>query len=313
MLLEKKFVYLKRFLIFFKKINSLKKLLNGYLTLVNNDYIANFLHEGNLKIYIPKILILNLILKPKKTLEKLKRSIYFISRPYAEVLLRKTIFSLYDKKYIDKNKSVIDIGCWIADNTLAWAPILKNDAIIFAIDPSVENLLFGKELGALNKISNVKWINAVCYDKIGIPLSFKGSIDHAQFKEEKKSSNSIISTTLDKIINKNSIGLMHIDVEGLELKVLRGARKIIELNRPVIIFENLISRPGLEPIISFLNSYKYDVYMINEVLPGCDLDCRNFIAFDSKRKLPKIENPVQKQGIRNGIYYASIGPVLIKM
>ena len=106
---------------------------------------------------------------------------------------------------------------------------------------------------------------------------------------------------------------MHIDVEGLELKVLRGARKIIELNRPVIIFENLISRPGLEPIISFLYSYKYDVYMINEVLPGCDLDCRNFIAFDSKRKLPKIETPVQKHGITNGIYYASIGPVLIKM
>jgi hypothetical protein len=78
MLLEKKkFVYLKRFLIFFKKINSLIKLLNGYLTLVNNDYIANFLHEGNLKIHIPKILILNLILKPKKNIKKIKKKYRF--------------------------------------------------------------------------------------------------------------------------------------------------------------------------------------------------------------------------------------------
>ncbi len=313
-MLKTKFVNLLIILKFFQKnINSLTKALNGYLTLVNNDYIANFLHEGNLKIDIPKNLMLNIILNPKKGLKKLKNSIYFISRPNAEVLLRKTIFSLYKKNYIDKTKSVIDIGCWIADNTLVWAQILKNDAIIFAIDPSVENLLFGKELAALNKIQNVRWINAVCSDKIGIPLSFKGSIDHATFKQEKKSSNSIIATTLDKIINKNSIGLMHIDVEGMELKVLRGARKIIELNRPVIIFENLISRPGLESIISFLYSYKYDVYMINEVLPGCDLDCRNFIAFDSKRKLPKIETLIKKKEITNSIYYASIGPALIKM
>jgi hypothetical protein len=102
------------------------------------------LHEGNLKIDIPKNLMLNIILNPKKGLKKLKNSIYFISRPNAEVLLRKTIFSLYKKNYIDKTKSVIDIGCWIADNTLVWAQILKNDAIIlensllsfFALDSS---------------------------------------------------------------------------------------------------------------------------------------------------------------------------------
>jgi hypothetical protein len=72
-LLKTKFVNLLIILKFFQKnINSLTKALNGYLTLVNNDYIANFLHEGNLKIDIPKNLMLNIILNPKKRLKKLK-------------------------------------------------------------------------------------------------------------------------------------------------------------------------------------------------------------------------------------------------
>ena len=53
--------------------------------------------------------------------------------------------------------------------------------------------------------------------------------------------------------------------------------------------------------------------MINEVLPGCELDCRNFIAFDSNKQLPKIENIKQNKERKDGIFYASIGSELIKV
>tara|TARA_B100000787_G_C16160959_1_gene281380 strand:+ start:232 stop:1185 length:954 start_codon:yes stop_codon:yes gene_type:complete len=296
----------------FENIIKLFKGLIGYLTLIDNNYVTNFLHENNTKIHLPKISLLSVILNPKKLL---KRSLDYFSRPQTEVLLRKTIFNLYEQKYIDPKKSVIDIGCWIADNSLVWAKMLEDDAIVFAIDPSTENLSFGKNVAALNNIFNVKWVRAVCSDKPDIAMSYDGSIHMAQFKIDKESNSSMVSTTLDKIADEKSgsIGLMHVDVEGFELKVLQGAGKIIELSRPVILFEQHISKEDVGAIINFLHQHKYDIYMINEVLPGCDLDCRNFIAFDSKREPPKIKNMDQKTGRELDIFHASIGPQLIKV
>ena len=75
----------------------------------------------------------------------------------------------------------------------------------------------------------------------------------------------------------------------------------------------MISENDTTIIFEFLRQYKYDIYMINEVLPGCDLDCRNFIAFDSNKELPKIKNLNQMNGRKTGIFHASIGPELIKI
>jgi len=311
----KKSFFLNILNIVLSKLEIIKLPIKGliaYLTLINYNYVTNFVHEGNIKIILPKISLLSAFLNRKKIL---KRSFDYFSRPKAEVLLRKTIFNLYEQKYIDPKKSMIDIGCWIADNSLVWAKLLKDDAIVFAIDPSSENLSFGKNVALLNDVSNIKWVEAVCSDKPGIALTFDGPIDHAMFKSHEESSNSMISTTLDLIVNDkiNSIGFMHIDVEGFEMKVLQGAVKIIEQSRPVIVFEQFISENDIGVIFDFLRQYEYDIYMINEVLPGCDMDCRNFIAFDSKREFPKIENVNQKNGREIGIFYASTGPQLIKV
>ena len=53
--------------------------------------------------------------------------------------------------------------------------------------------------------------------------------------------------------------------------------------------------------------------MINEVIPECNLDCRNFIAFDSHRGHPEIGKPDQMNGRKEGIFYACMGTDLIKV
>jgi len=301
--------------IILNKLENIKIPIKGliaYLTLINNNYTTNFIHEGNIKINLPKIPLLKALFNKKKIL---KKSFTFFLRPNAEPLLRKVIFNLYNQKYINPKKSIIDIGCWIGDNSLVWAKFLIDDAIVFAIDPSSENISFGKNLALKNNILNINWVKAVCADKVGIALDFDGDLDHAEFKINDKSKKPIISNTLDQItLDKiKSIGLMHIDVEGFEMKVLHGAIKIIENSKPVIVFEQMISENDTTIIFEFLRQYKYDIYMINEVLPNCDLDCRNFIAFDSNKELPKIKNLNQMNGRKNGIFHASIGPELIKI
>ena len=96
--------------------------------------------------------------------------------------------------------------------------MLKDGGVVHAVDPSKENLKFGENIAQLNNISNINWVEGVCSDIVGIPLSFKGDIGHAEFSVSQKSSHTIMSTTLDKIIDKSNnkdISNTHIDVEDL--------------------------------------------------------------------------------------------------
>ena len=282
----------------------------SFRRLANNNFSTTFIHEGNVRIKLPKVSPYSAMFDTNGILTQ---TISFYFRPQAEVLLRKIIFDLYDKNYLDSDKSIIDIGCWLADNSIVWASIISNKARVYAIDPSIKNLEFGKELANINDITNIVWVDAVCSDKVGIPLNFDGNIEHATFKEAKKSNHAIISTTLDEVVGDQfgTIGLLHVDVEEFESNVLKGASKIIEASRPVVTFEQHISVEDVSKIINFLECFNYKIFMINEVLPGCNLDCRNFIAFDENRAHPQLDDVEQRNGKDQGIFYACLGPQLI--
>ena len=288
----------------FLNLNRLKK----------SNFKVNFLNEGNIEISIPKLNILDALLLNTK---QLKNQYQFSTRPNKEALLRKVIYILFEEGYLDRKKSIIDIGCWLADNTLVWAKFLHDGPVVHAIDPSVENLKFGKKLGKLNGITNVNWVQAVCSNTVGAYLDFNGSIDHAEFEESKiKSDETLVSTTLDNVIqssNHQEISLIHLDVEGFEEQVLQGAKNIIELNKPTIVFEHHISEKDIRPIINFLKFQDYSIFMINVVLPGNNLDCRNFIAFDNKKAIPKNIEVKHHLGRDKSIYYASLHGALIPL
>ena len=81
----------------------------------------------------------------------------------------------------------------------------------------------------------------------------------------------------EKIIE--NIGYIHLDVEGMEFLVISGANKLIDIYKPIITFEQHINSEDYGKIVRHLNGKNYIVYLINEILPGCYEDCRNFIAF----------------------------------
>ncbi len=270
-----------------------------------------FINDGDTEIIMPSQNIFDALLFSSSQFDK--QSAFFF-RPNKEALLRKVIFNLFESGYLDKKMSIIDIGCWLSDNTLPWAKMLTDNGVVHAVDPSKENLYFGECIAQLNKISNINWVEGVCSDVSNIPLSFTGSIDHAQFSNSKQLSDTIMSTTLDKIIeesNHQEISLIHVDVEGFEKKVLQGAEDIIDRCRPTILFEQHIALESISPITDFLHEKDYSIYMINEVLTDCILDCRNFIAFDNLKRLPKFLNVTHHMGREQGIFYASLGGSLI--
>ena len=285
--------------------------LEIYRKIKRSNYIIDFVNEGSIQVCLPKVSSLEILLGNGVLVN---RNVDYQTRPFAEVLLRKTIYELYQTGYIRRDLSVIDIGSWISDNTIVWSRYLSGAAKVIAIDPSHDNITYGQELAKINKIENIRFVKAVCADKSGIKLDFDGSIDHASFKVS-STQNYILSTTIDEIMAKDClpVGLFHVDVEGFELSVLKGAMSLITRDLPVISFEQHISKENVNGITSFLKSFNYRIFMVNEVLPGCELDCRNFLAFPSERGLPKLTSFDQKNGRDFGIYSAVIGDVLIEI
>ena len=285
--------------------------LAQYKEIERLNYTIDFVNEGSVKVQLPKVSNFEVLLDKGALV---KRNINYMTRPFAEVLFRKTIFEFYKSGYINNTFSIIDIGSWISDNSIVWSQYLSESGKVIAIDPSYDNIAYGQELAKLNQIKNIKFVQAVCADKSGIKLDFEGTIDHASFKITTKE-NHMLSTTIDEIIDEDgsSVGLFHVDVEGFELSVLKGAASLINRDLPVISFEQHISRENVNEITSFLREFDYRVFMVNEVLPGCTLDCRNFLALPSKRGLPKLPNFDQEKSRGMKIFSAVIGDALIEI
>ena len=292
------------------------RLVRGIRDLRSQQDEVRFLHEGGTVVHMPPSKLGNLA--PGQAREEQQRVWNFQQRPSKEVLLRKLVYRMLDAGFIDRSKAIIDIGSWLADNAIVWAKLIQADGgKLYAVDPSSDNLGFGRRLAERNDVTNIEWVQAICSDEAGKTVYLDGDINHAEFDAEAGAgSQSFTTTTLDEVVGPDqagSVGLMHVDVEGFEEPVIKGARSIIQQSRPVVIFEQHISSEAPWPIVSFLEGFGYRIYMINEVLPWCRLDCRNFMAFHESQPPDAFLPVINHEGEADGVWYATIGDALVPL
>jgi FkbM family methyltransferase len=239
--------------------------------------------EGGLRLRIPRA---SWSLRLSEGGAELARRAQFITRPECEPLLRRLVHQLYAAGLIPSDRSVIDIGCWLGDNALVWATFLDpGDASVHAVDPSPSNLAFAQSIATANGLDNIVWHEAICSDDEGQSVVVHaGDLEHATFvaATSTESLSALMTTTLDSLIPAGKhakFGLIHVDVEGFEHAVLKGASGIISASDPFILFEgHLRSADEISRIERFLSGHSYKTFLINEVLQGCLPDCRNFLA-----------------------------------
>ena len=208
----------------------------------------------------------------------------FASRNNHEVLFRQMHTYLMDNGVIKNN--IIDLGAWIGDNTIPWskrndAVVSLSDAVVYAIDPSRENCDFIQRMCDHNQINNVKIFQTAVSDKMET-LSTNDDMYHCTFASDDQGRNKVNAITLDYLFNNaeiENIGYIHLDVEGMEYKVILGSEKIIDTYKPIITFEQHLEIDNYHLILDYLTNKNYVVYLIDEILPGCRPDCRNSIAF----------------------------------
>ena len=199
-------------------------------------------------------------------------------RPYHESLFRDIVKFLLKNSIIKGN--IIDLGAWIGDNSAPWAKV--REGIVYAIDPSDKNCKYINEVARLNGLKNLIVIKSAISDKDEI-VSTNDNIGHASFHQDLSGHVKVTSTSLDNLYLNNTIkniDFIHLDVEGMELLVLKGARGLISKERPIIVYEihlQLLVESNNE-IKNLLKEWNYNIYLMNEVLPGCRTDCRNILS-----------------------------------
>lgn len=201
-------------------------------------------------------------------------------RTVHEPLLRKIVTVLLSNNAISGN--ILDAGCWIGDNAVFWAA--NHPGKIYAVDPSEINLSFIHQVAQLNSLSNLVLLKSALSDTNEI-LTTQDELFHASFVYEsqvKGAVKQVQAVSLDYLfLHKfiENLGFLHLDVEGMELKVLKGAINLILSCRPIIAFEQHLEIDNVKECIQFLKEKGYNIFMINETLAGCRPDCRNFLAF----------------------------------
>ena len=217
-------------------------------------------------------------------------SISLIDDPYSELLagrdhheiLFRRINTMLILDNIIKN-NIIDSGAWIGDNSIPWSKNISGT--VYAIEPSTVNCDFISKTCEHNNITNVKTMCVALSDKNEI-LSTNDDIVHCTFVGfGENAKNKVSAFTLDYLYeNKEieNIGYIHLDVEGMEHKVLLGSSKVIDEFRPIITYEQHMDQNDVKSLVEYLNSKNYKSYVIDEELPNCHLDCRNLMAFPAE-------------------------------
>jgi FkbM family methyltransferase len=140
----------------------------------------------------------------------------------------------------------IDVGANIGVHTVRMARVTGTSGRVIAIEADVK---LADRLAAnveLNGLKNVDIVRAAASDVSGRRLELftpapgdpnkaRASLLHHQYLTGPSSA--VQTVTVDELAAKAHVALIKVDVEGVEIDVLRGARATLERDFPVLVFE----------------------------------------------------------------------------
>ncbi len=146
---------------------------------------------------------------------------------------REDIEMLY--RFISSDSVVVDIGAHIGTFTVPFAKVARK---VYSIEPMPSTFSLLKRNLEANVIVNVIALNCAVSDKQETLIADETPNRAGTMFFPKGKGVSVPAKTLDEIVPQNEkVALIKIDVEGMELAVLRGGAGIIRAHRPVIFFE----------------------------------------------------------------------------
>jgi FkbM family methyltransferase len=193
-------------------------------------------------------------------------------------------------RFIRKDSVVIDVGANVGVHTVHYANCAPSGRII-SIEPSRSTLQY--LLRNIAHLANVVPLNVALSDTTGIKSFFVASDNaYSGLKDTKRKTilreEAVACFKGDEILlplcADGHVDLIKVDVEGLELQVLRGLRTIISQHRPIIfceIFGGEQSNSDPEATVSYCVSLGYEAFTLcgKQLVPSRSHDDRLYNYF----------------------------------
>jgi len=162
------------------------------------------------------------------------------------------ILKIYEKFYAGRTGTILDIGCNIGSWLLPVAHRYSQNTVrAFDCQPLAVDCV--RQTVQLNQLTNVQAdcavISDICgtatYNKIDYDwganfgaYEFETPYTQSDFNGQKLAETAVVETLTIDSLNINDVVLIKLDVEGMELKALKGAADTIQRCGPFVAFEH---------------------------------------------------------------------------
>ena len=177
------------------------------------------------------------------------------------------------KKRIEPGMTVVDVGAHVGLYSLVGSTLVGSTGKVYAFEPEPSNYnLLLKNMKA-NGLINIVPVRKAVSDKSGATMLFvnpKASTGHTiTAHRELMKSISCEMTSLDESLSGQRVDFVKIDVEGAEIAVLRGMRRVISENPRIQLLcefaPDLLSEAEVEPrdLLEQLAAYGFTIYKLD--------------------------------------------------
>ncbi|MCI5968529.1 FkbM family methyltransferase [Helicobacter sp.] len=213
---------------------------------------------------------------PFKETDYIQKIINATKQPYEYEMLQAML------KRLQKGSVVLDVGMNIANHSLFFA---ANGYKVIAFEANPKMSAIAKKSIQLNKFEKAIKVYEMGVSNCEEVAHFANEIPHnfgamSLTQGESCGGGGIICKPLDALNLKEKITAMKIDVEGMEHKVLEGARKLIAKNRPLIYAEAL---------------FVQDFVRVERILEGMEYVCWDTFGVSPTHLFLPLESVSEKQ------------------
>lgn len=157
------------------------------------------------------------------------------------------------------------------------------DRTVVTIDPSKQNVQHIRTQYAAT-LSNLEVHRGGVSDDFGVMQYDADAVEKRPgsqvgffWKRNNRGNATFPLTTIDELCGERRVAFLHLDVEGMELAALRGARNVVRTNLPFFTVE---SHKGLrkerDALFAYIASIGYRCYEVDEICGR--RDCRNNVC-----------------------------------
>jgi len=166
---------------------------------------------------------------------------------------------------------VIDIGANIGITTVTIARKIGRRGKLYSFEPSPEYFKILKDNVSSNGLENVKVYELAVTDQVGRAPFYQKELSSGIVFEEGAKRFEVSTTTIDRFLSEEKIGridLIHMDCEGSELLVLRGAEETLSKNKVKIFCEihhDFLKQLGqsVENLVQYLQRLEFQVQSVS--------------------------------------------------